>query len=281
MGRPGHDGLDLGRLEVGLDLVDHRGEVLVARRGTLPDQAHDLLVHLGVEGREGQVLQLPLHRVHAEAVREGGVDLEGLAGLLLLLLLRHPPQGAHVVQPVGQLDDQHPDVAGHRDDHLAHGLRGRRLPVPDLVELRDPVDELGDLVAEVLSQGVERVAAVLDGVVEQRRGERRRGHAQVGEDRGHRERMGDVRLAGPALLVAVQVRGHLVRPLDQPGVGLRVVLAQRAQERLELREARAGAGQPGETGPESPGVRHDDGRGRRWRLRRHRTLLRHALSPVA
>jgi hypothetical protein len=32
------------------------------------------------------------------------------------------PQGgdrAHVVEPVGELDEDHPQVAGHRDDHLA------------------------------------------------------------------------------------------------------------------------------------------------------------------
>jgi hypothetical protein len=42
-------------------------------------------------------------------------------------------QRPHVVQPVGELDHQDTDVAGHRDHHLADGLRFGGLAVLDLV----------------------------------------------------------------------------------------------------------------------------------------------------
>ena len=83
MGRPVTVALILAAAQVGLDLLADAGEVLLAGRGALGDQAHDLVVHLGVEGREGQVLQLPLDGVHAEPVGQRRVDLERLAGLAL------------------------------------------------------------------------------------------------------------------------------------------------------------------------------------------------------
>ena len=59
---------------------------------------------------------------------------------------------AHVVEPVGELDQQDADVARHRHDHLAHVLGLRQLAGLELqlVELRQAVDDLGDVVAELL-----------------------------------------------------------------------------------------------------------------------------------
>ena len=59
---------------------------------------------------------------------------------------------AHVVQAVGELDEQDADVARHRDDHLADVLGLRQLAGAelDLVELGQAVDDPGDLVAEPL-----------------------------------------------------------------------------------------------------------------------------------
>ena len=81
---------------------------------------------------------------------------------------------AHVVQPVGELDDEHPPVLRHRDEHLAHrrrllGLLGVELQP---VELGDPVDDGGDLGPELLGDVVEGEPGVLDGVVEEGRGHR-------------------------------------------------------------------------------------------------------------
>jgi hypothetical protein len=107
------------------------------------------------------------------------------------------------VQAVGELDDEHPDVLRHRDDHLADGLGLRRVAVLDLVELRDAVDEHRDLVAEVGAHLVERVRGVLDRVVQQGRRRRLRADAEVGEDLRDRDRVRDVRLAALALLPLV------------------------------------------------------------------------------
>jgi hypothetical protein len=55
------------------------------------------------------------------------------------------------VEAVGKLDNQHPNVAAHREDHLPEVLC---LPLftglePHLADLGDPVDKGRDLLAEV------------------------------------------------------------------------------------------------------------------------------------
>ena len=105
----------------------------------------DLGVALGVQGGEGQVFQLPAHLLDAEAMGQRGVDVEGLLGGAALLPLRHHSQRAHVVQPVGQLDQQHAPVVGHGHEHLADGggLLGLLGVELEAVELGHPVHDFG------------------------------------------------------------------------------------------------------------------------------------------
>ena len=216
LGPAGDHRLDAALAQIGLDPVDDLAEVGVARGGALGDQPDDLVVALGVEGAEGQVLEFPLHGVHAQAVRQRGENLERLARLALLLGRRQEPQRAHVVQPVGELDDQHPGVAGHGDDHLAHRLGLGGLAEFDLVQLGDAVDEVGYLLTELGGDVGDRVPGVLDGVVQQGGDQRCGVHAQLGEDGGDGERVGDVRVAGLAQLAVVPVLGDVIAALQQP-----------------------------------------------------------------
>ena len=225
--------VDLRRVQRGDDLGAHLGQVGVARRRPVGDQPHDLLVALRVQDRERQVLELPLDRRHAQPMRQRRNDFQRFAGLAGLLLRRQEPHRAHVVQPVGDLDHQHPRIAGHRDDHLADGLALGGGAEHHLVEFGDPVDEVADLLAEVGGQRLQRVTGVLDGVVQQRGDQRGGVHAELGEDVRDRQRMGDVRVAGAAELLGVPLLGDLVRPLQHRQVGLRVDLLVHRDQRLE------------------------------------------------
>jgi hypothetical protein len=69
--------------------------------------------------------------------------------------------------------------------------------------------------------------------VQQRGHQRDRVHAQLGQDRRDRERVGDVRVTGAAPLVPVHLLGDVVGPLQQRQVGLRMQLAMHRRERLE------------------------------------------------
>jgi hypothetical protein len=85
----------------------------------LGDHRLDLGVLARVQRLEGEVLELPLEGVDAEAVRERRVDLERLLRLLDLLLLAEVLDRAEVVEAVGELDEDDANVLGHRHDHLA------------------------------------------------------------------------------------------------------------------------------------------------------------------
>ena len=76
-------------------------------------------------------------------------------------------------------------------------------------------------------------AGVFDRVVQQRGDEGRGVHAQLGQDRRHRERVGDVGVAALAQLAAVGQFGDVVTALQQPGVDLRVGAPVAGQQRLE------------------------------------------------
>ena len=83
----------------------------------------DLLVADRIGVAEGQVFQLAADFAHAQAVGQRCINLQRLLGDLLLPLFRQRRQGAHVVQPVGQLDEHHADVINHGQQHLADVFR--------------------------------------------------------------------------------------------------------------------------------------------------------------
>ena len=80
-------------------------------------------VGLRLEIAERQLLELVLHLAHPEPAGDRRVDVERLLRDLDAPLLRQVVQRPHVVQPVGQLDQDHADVVDHRQQHLAEVLR--------------------------------------------------------------------------------------------------------------------------------------------------------------
>ena len=149
-----------------------------------------------VQGAEAEVLELDAHVVHAQAQGDGGVHLQGLAGDAAALVHLQHAQGAHVVQAVRQLDQDHADVLGHGQGHLLEVLGlglglGAEL---DLGQLADAVDQLGHGVAELGADGAFVDAGVLDDVVQHGRHQALMVHVHVGEDAGDRQRVGDVGL---------------------------------------------------------------------------------------
>ena len=168
----------------------------------LGEAAGDRLVVVGLQRLEREVLELGAHVLHAHAAGERGIDVHRLLGDAPALFGRHEVERAHVVQAVGELDQQHADVGRDGEQELAQVL-GLRLLAGDEVEpldLGQAVDDGADLGAEQLVDlGAGRVG-VLDGVVQQRHGDRGVVELQVGEDGGDFERMGEVRVARGALL---------------------------------------------------------------------------------
>ena len=228
--------LDAELVEPLLDLGDCLGQVGVSLGGARRDQVVELRVALRVQRRERQILELLLDLLDAEPVGQRGVDVEGLLGDAALLVGRHAGERSHVVEPVGELDDEHPEVFRHRDEHLAH--RGRLLLLAgveaDALELGDAVDDPGDLVTELIAHVAEGDLGVLDGVVQQRGRHRCLVETDVGHDLGDRQGMVDVALAaGPALVVVSLGRG-VEGPVDRLDAVLGVVGPVGLEQRYQL-----------------------------------------------
>ncbi len=100
---------------------------------------------------------------------DGGVDVQGLAGLLALFLLREVIEGAHVVEAVGQLDEDDPGVLGHGHEELAEGLGLGRLAAleVDALQLGHPIDDGGYLFAEEFADVLQAGGGVLHHVVQE------------------------------------------------------------------------------------------------------------------
>jgi len=148
-------------------------------------------VLLGVQDREDQVFEFGLERLYAEALGERDQHVPGDLGDPDLLLGAHNAQGAHVVQPVGEFDRHHPDVASGGDEHLAEGLGFRGDAVVHLLQFGDAVYQVAHLLAELLAHLIKGHLGVLDGVVQEGGGQRGGLGAEFGQDQGDGKRAGE------------------------------------------------------------------------------------------
>ena len=188
LGPAGQLGLDAGRAE--RLAKDRHGPLDVALAGAAArlELGRQLAVLGRLQDLEGEVLQLPLDLPDAQALGQRGVDLLRLAGDADLLLVRQGAQRAHVVEPVGELDEDDADVLRHGQEHLADVL-GLLLLVrqgAELGELGHAVDEARHVGPEALLEVAEVVVGVLGDVVEQRPRSRPRDRCRARPGSGRR-----------------------------------------------------------------------------------------------
>ena len=74
---------------------------------------HQLVIDIRFPVFQRQIVQLCLDLGYTQTLCDGCVDIHRLPGLLLLLRRSHELQRPHIVQPVRQLDDDHPDILCH------------------------------------------------------------------------------------------------------------------------------------------------------------------------
>ena len=170
----------------------------------------DLLIADGVQVFQRQVLQLPLDALHAQTVGDGRVDLHGLQGLLLLLGRGLVLHGPHVVEPVGDLDEDDPDVLAHGKEHLPQVLHLLVFlgGVLDTGQLADALHQVGDGGRKELRHILMGGGCILNDVVEQGGLDGLTVQLQfLRHDLGHGQGMDDIRLAALALLALVALVG--------------------------------------------------------------------------
>jgi len=219
-------GVDALLLQAGDDAVVDGGHKPVVLRRLLVQRLGDLPVAHRVQILQAEILQLPLHLLHTQPVGDGRIDLHGLEGFLLLLLRRLVLHGAHVVEPVGYLDEDHPDVLGHGHEHLAQVLH-LLLLFGGVVYPRQLADALhqighgrGKQMADLLMGG----GGVLDGIVEQGGHNGLRVQMQLlRHDLRHRQRVGHEGRTVLAVLPGVVGGGELIGGADLIEARRRVV----------------------------------------------------------
>ena len=187
----GYFGRDTTVGELSGELLLDLGDPGFAAFGQRFEPLGNHLVGVGVELAERQILELLAHFLHAHAAGKRGIDVERFLRRDAPRLGRAVFESAHIVQPVGELDQQHAHIVGDGEQKLAQILGLLRLlgDEVELFQLGQPLDQMADLMAE---QPVDLGAGgvgILDRVVQERRGDGRVVKLKVGEDGGDLERV--------------------------------------------------------------------------------------------
>ncbi len=135
------------------------------------------------------------------------------------------------MQTVRQFDQDHADIPGHRQQHLAEALRLALLAgtVGHPLQFADAIDHLGDIVAERRAQFFDGGRRVFEGVMQQTGGDGIGIEMQAGENPGNLDRMRDVGLAGKTRLPLMQTGGKSEGPADLVEAGSVIFAAKSVQ----------------------------------------------------
>ena len=122
------------------------------------------------------------------------VDVECLASDSFATVWLQVLEGPHIVQAIGQLDEDHAHIRDHRKQHLADvlGLAVFAVGELDLVDLGDALDDVGHLVTEVGFNLLACRRGVFDCIVEKAGGDGRRVHLHFRKDFRNFKGMNDV-----------------------------------------------------------------------------------------
>ena len=162
---------------------------------------------------------------------DGGVDLHGLQGLFPLLAGGLVLHGAHIVQPVADFDQNHPDVLRHRQEHLAQVLH-LLLFLGGILhpgQLGDPLHQICHCGPEELGNLLIGGAGVLNAVVQKSCDDGVRIQLQIGHNLRHSQRVGDIgrsvlpELAGVGVVCIIE-RGEEALRIQRRVIGLNFIL---------------------------------------------------------
>jgi len=92
-------------------------------RDVLVDETINPLMLFRLKIPEGHVFQFIFYPVDPKTCRYRCINIEGFLGNGSTLILFMKLKGFHIVQTIGQLDQDHPDVIGHGQEHLPDTLR--------------------------------------------------------------------------------------------------------------------------------------------------------------
>ena len=145
-------------------------------------------------------------------------------------------QRAHIVQAVGQLNQDDADIVDHREDHLAQVLGLLLFPAGEVngTDLGDSLDDVCYLFAELFADIHDRDRSIFHRIVKQSGNDGHGVHFHFRQHQRYFERMYEVWLSGRAGLAGVVLLGVLVGFADQPEVVIRASCAHAAHEFAKL-----------------------------------------------
>ena len=201
-----------------LELLDR-----AAGRAAPPlDPGAGRVIRLGVEVLERQILELVFDLPHSQSVGDGRVDVQGLLPDGQSSPLRHVAERTHVVQPVGQLDENDANVVDHGEQHLAEVFRLSFLArgEGDGADLGDTFHDMSHFGPKQFSHPLDRGECVLNDVMEQTSRNRDVIQTHVRHQGSHLEGVGHIRLTGTSNLTGMLGRREVIRSPQQLGIGL-------------------------------------------------------------
>ena len=220
----------------GVDLRAHFRQKFIAHFATVFHGPFEFLKRVGLQVPKGEVFQFAPNLSHAQAVSNGRINLQSLARDAFATVGGEIFEGAHVVQPVRQFDQDDADIVHHGEQHLAEvlGLLLFGAQELDAADLGDAFDDARHFVAEILANALRGGAGVLKDVVQHARGETGRVQLHARQDQHHFQRVGNERLTGKALLRAVLRGGEIISLREQGEILTRAVGLHLSEDVLEL-----------------------------------------------
>ena len=175
LGPPGDFGVDAFGLQAFLQLEADALEVLFPIGPLLVDELRDLFVFFRIQVAEAQVFQFPLHLPDAQPIGQRREEFQRFLRDALAALFGQHAQRAHVVQPIGQFDQDHARIVHHRQEHLAQRFEfalvvrsgGLRIQVIELAQLGHAFDQTQHFLPEFLLHLFAGVGGVFQRIVQQ------------------------------------------------------------------------------------------------------------------
>ena len=175
---------------------------------------------------ESQQMHLAHIFIHAHPLGQGGIDFHGFTGDAAAFFRAFDVmQRAHVVQPVGQLDQQHPQILAHRQQEFAQIFGGALLLAHrlDLGQLGHAIDQPGDIGAEQALHLLDSGEGIFHRIVQQGGDDRVLIELQLGHQARHLYRMAEIGVATGALLAAMFLDGVDIGAVEQALIRIRII----------------------------------------------------------
>ncbi len=185
------------------------------------DARGDVFIDIRAEEMEGMVFEFPFPTRNTEAVGERRVDIEGFSGDAFNFIFREVFDGAHVVEAVGEFNEQDADVGGDGNKHftevggLFFFLSSSAGGEAEGSDFSHTFDDAGDVGAELLIDLFSGEGGIFEYIVKETGCDGGGIEMELREDLGDLDTVHDIRFAGEPGLSGMRFIGYAIGMADQ------------------------------------------------------------------